>query len=391
MPASKPAIARVLQMVRESGCNESELVYLVRGEPDFNTPAHIRQALSQAVEAEYTHYPPAAGYPDLRQAIVEQRQTKTDMPVDLDEVLITTGATMGMYVALQALIAPGDEVLLPAPIYDVYLGQIAAAGGRAVQVPARSGDALSAGEAHFHIPMNLLAKALTPNTKAIILNTPWNPTGTVMTREELQAIGAFAVEHDLYVLVDEIYEELVYNNHKHYSLASLSDDFRSRTITINSFSKTYAMTGWRLGYNIAPQALTEAMLRQYRLSSRGSSAFVQRAGLAALQGPWEPVAQMVAEYTQRRQLLVNLVNQIEGVHCLAPEGTFFCLVDIRNLRQTSETIARHLLHDVGLVVVPGSFYGPALDGFLRLSFSYSQENIRRGAERLVDSIHRLGI
>lgn len=387
----KSAIARMLQLVRESGRDESELVYLVRGEPDFNTPAHIRQALSQAVEAEYTHYPPIAGYPDLRQAIAEQRQTKTGIPVDPDEVLITTGATMGMYVALQALITPGDDVLLPAPIYDVYLGQIAAAGGRAVQVKAGSGDAQSAGGAHFHIPMNLLEEALTPDTRAIILNTPWNPTGTVMTQEELQTIGAFAIEHDLYVLVDEIYEELVYDTHKHYSIACLFDAFRSRTITINSFSKTYAMTGWRIGYNIAPQVLIEAMLHQYRQSSRGSSAFVQRAGLAAIRGPWEPVARMVAEYTQRRKLLVNLVNQIEGVRCLAPEGTFFCLVDIRNLRQTSEAIARHLLQDVGLVIVPGSFYGPTLDGFLRLSFSYSQDNIRRGVERLADSIHRRGI
>jgi aminotransferase len=374
----------MMQYARDIGRDESDLVYLVRGEPDSITPAHIRKALSEAVEAGYTHYPPIAGYRKLRQAVAQRIKENYVLDVDADnEVLITSGATMGMYLAIHGVLRPSDEVLLPEPIYDAYIGQLTLHGAKAVFVSTEMTDS------HFHLSRNDLEAARTPYTKAIILNTPWNPTGTVMSRAELIEIAEFAVEHELYIFVDEIYHSLVYDDHVHYSLASLSDEYRERVITINSFSKTYAMTGWRLGYNLASPSITKAMLLHYQQCSRGSSAFVQQAGVAALLGPQEHINDMLVEYAERRKLVVEGLKKINGLGCLVPEGTFFCLLDARMLRISSEELAQYLVRDYGLITVPGVYYGSNLEGFLRISFSYGREEIARGLERLADGIHQL--
>lgn len=379
-----PAVSRMLEFARRSGRDPARLVTLVRGEPDFRTPEHICRSLWEAIEAGYTHYPPVHGYAELRRAVAHRVQIDHNLEFDPDqEVLITTGATTGMYVALLAVVRPGDEVLLPEPIYDPYPNQVRILGGRPVFVPTeRQGS-------HFHISKEALEATVSPHTRAIILNTPWNPTGAVLSGEELLQIGEFAVEHDLIVIVDEIYEKFVYDGHVHHCLAGLSADFRERVITINSFSKTYAMTGWRLGYNLASPALTRAMRLHFEQLSRGSTAFVQRAGLAALSGSQDPVNEMVAEYTRRRRLMVDGLNEIEGLECIAPEGTLFCLVKAQAYHQSSEELAQFLVREWGLLTVPGSYYGPSLDNYLRLSFSYSPQEIASGLELLAEGLQQM--
>jgi aspartate aminotransferase len=378
-----PAVLRMLEFARHSGRDPASLVSLVRGEPDFQTPGHICRAAWEALEAGYTHYPVTHGYGELRQAVADR--IRADQELDFDpetEVLITDGATAGMYLALLATLEAGrDEVILPDPIYDAYANQVRILGGKPIFVQTRRNGA------HFHIDTDVMKAALTPRTRAIILNTPWNPTGTVVSREELRQIGEFVIEHDLIAIVDEIYEKLVYEGHVHCSLVGLSTALRGHVITINSLSKSYAMTGWRLGYNLASPDLIRAMKLHYEQFSRGSPAFVQRAGIAALRGPQDAVAQMVLEYAGRRRLLIDQFASIANVECIAPEGTFFCLVDVRGCGQASERLAYYLVRDWGLLTVPGSYYGCSLEGYLRISFSYARKDILRGLELLAEAVH----
>jgi aspartate/methionine/tyrosine aminotransferase len=378
-----PAVARMLESARRSGRDPAKLVSLVRGEPDFETPDHIRRAAWEALEAGYTHYPATHGYSELRQAVADRIRTDQELDFDPDrEVLITDGATAGMYLALLAVLEEGrNEVILPDPIYDAYANQVRVLGGKPVFFQTRRSNA------HFHIDTEVIEAALTPRTRAVILNTPWNPTGTVLSKEELHNIGELVLQHDLIAIVDEIYGKIVYESHVHCSLVGLSAALRDHVITVNSLSKTYAMTGWRLGYNLASSSLTRTMKLHYEQFSRGSPAFVQRAGIAALRGSQDVVTQMVAEYAERRRLMVDQFASIAGVECIAPEGTFFCLVDVRDCGQNSEELARYLVREWGLLTVPGSYYGPSLEGYLRISFSYAREDILRGLELLAQAVH----
>lgn len=381
---SSPAVSRMLTYADKHGRNGQNLVSLVRGEPDFITPEHICRAMWEAIEAGYTHYPVINGYRDLRRAVAER--LKADHALDVDpeqEVLITSGGTAGMYIALQAVIEAGDEVLLPDPIYDPYPNQVRVLGGVPVFVRAEEQDG------HFSLTREALERAVTPRTRALILNTPWNPTGSVLNSTELSSIGAFAVEHGLVIIVDEIYEKLVYGDHKHVCLAALAEAYRDHVITVNSFSKTYAMTGWRLGYNFARPKFVRAMHLYYQHFSRGSAAFVQQAGIEALNGPQDCVSEMVAAYSARRQLMVDLISEINGINCLAPEGSLFCLVDARATGYSSEALAQYLVRDWGLLTVPGSYYGASLEGYLRLSFSYAEDDIERGIDLLRKGIQAI--
>lgn len=374
---ASPAVGRMLNYAREAGQNPGELVSLVRGEPDFPTPEHISRALWQAIQDGYTHYPQIQGYPELRRAVGDRVRVDHGVEFDPDaEVLITSGGTAGMYLALLATIQPGDEVIMPDPIYDPYANQVIVVGGVPVSVP------VAVVGSHFHISAEMLASALTSRTRAIILNTPWNPTGTVLSLSELMTIGEFAAEHELYLLVDEIYEKLLYDDNKHHCLAGLSPAFRDNVITINSFSKTYAMTGWRLGYNLASASLINTMQLYHQHFSRGSTAFVQQAGVAALNGPQTSVDEMVAEYAERRNLMLARLREIDGIRAIVPEGGLFFLVDIRGFGLGAEAMAKYLVREWGLLTVPGPYYGPSLEGYLRLSFSYAREDIVRGVERL---------
>lgn len=379
-----PVVAQMLQRARALQDAGASLITLGRGEPDFDTPERICRAAVRALQRGETHYPAIQGIPELRVAVAEKLARENGLCVDpATEVLITTGGTMGLYLALMATVSPGDEVLLPDPIYDAYRGAIGLAGGRPVPVPSeRAGD-------HFAVPVDTLRTHITSHSKALLLNTPWNPTGSVVTKSELESVGDLASEHNLFIIVDEVYENIVFEGHTHVSLAALAEELKSRTITVNSFSKTYAMTGWRLGYNVASEDLVSAMTRVYQQSSRGPVTFVQWAGVEALRGPQSGVQLMAQEYTRRRALLMEGLSDIAGVRTCVPEGTFFALVDIRDFGVSSLELADHLLNEGHLITIPGEAYGSLGEGHIRLSFAVSQDAILEGLARMSEALKRL--
>ena len=379
-----PAVTQVREKARRLEAGGAKLTYLMRGEPDFETPAHIRQAAIEALQAGQTQYPPVQGVPLLRQAIAARMRRDFGLEVDPDtEVLITDGATMGIYAAVQAVINRGDEVILFDPVYDPYPTVVRMAGGVPVQLSA------SASEGHFSVDYAAIEKAITANSRAILLNTPWNPTGTVMTRQEMLTLVDLAEAHNLVLIVDEIYEKLTFDQHNHHNLASLSASARARTVTVNSFSKTYAMTGWRLGYTIAPPDLTHAMLKVGQQFSRSAATFTQLAGAAALNGSQDVVSQMQQVYAQRRAYLTNSLHQAGLSSFHPPEGTFFALLDVRPYGKTSQQMADFLLETARVVTIPASVYGPGGEGYVRLSFACSDEALKVGMEAIVEGLKGL--
>lgn len=379
-----PAVARVLDKARQLEAGGAELTYLVRGEPDFDTPAHIRQAAIEALQAGHTHYAPTQGIPQLRQAVANRLWRDFELSIDSDEeVIITTGATMGIYLAIQAIIDPGDEVIIFNPVYDPYPIVVRMAGGVPIQVPTQEQNG------HFSVSREGIEDVLTERSKAILINNPWNPTGSVMSADELLTLVDLAETYDLILIADEIYEKITFDGHKHHRLASLSTEARARTITVNSFSKTYAMTGWRLGYNIAPPAITRAMLRIAQQFSRSAATFVQFAGIAALDGPQDAVDLMVNAYARRREFVTQSLSHVDVMTFHPPEGTFFALVDVRPFGKSSQSVADYLLEQANIVTIPGGVYGMAGEGYIRLSFAYQEDTLHRGIEAIVRALEQL--
>lgn len=380
-----PVVSQIKEKARRLEASGKPLIYLSRGEPDFETPVHIRAAANRALQDGHTHYPPMRGIPELRRAIAGRVGRDFGLLRDPEEeVLVTTGATMGLYIALFALINPGDEVILLDPIYDPYSTLVRLAGGSPIRIEA------SVKEGRFSVSSQDLENAATKRTKAILINNPWNPTGSVMTPEEISVLVDYAEAHDLILICDEIYEKIVFDDRKHYNLAASSPLARKRTVTVNSFSKTYAMTGWRLGYNLAPPPLTQAMLHIAQQFSRSAASFVQHAGVAALNGPQEAVDKMVDHYARRRERITKLISHSDLHAGRPPEGTFFYFLDIRKYGMDAQSLADLLMEQSGVVTVPGSLYGPAGEGFLRISFAYSEDTLQRGLEALIRFFQRLG-
>ncbi|MBI1918701.1 MAG: pyridoxal phosphate-dependent aminotransferase [Planctomycetes bacterium] len=360
------------------------LLSLMRGQPDTPTPAPIVEAACRALRDGRTGYPDNQGEPALREAIAEKLTRDNGLSFHpATEILVTDGATGGISTALAVLIGPGDEVLLPDPVYDAYNGPITLWGGR--PLPVRS----IVRDGRFVLGRAALEAAVTPRTRVLLLNTPWNPVGTVLARAELQELMDFAEQRDLFVLSDEIYEALVYDGQRHLSPASLAPAARGRTILVNSLSKTYAMTGWRVGYCAGPAEVVRAMLLALQQSSRGPATFVQDAAACALRSDQECVRRMAAEYQARRDLVVGRLRGLPGVEALVPEGGLFVMVDVRQLGRSSDEVRRFLLHETGVIVLHGSAFGPGGEGMLRVSFAAGGETLERGLERLRDGLLRL--
>ena len=381
MPRSsllKPtAINSILGEIHQLQAQGKTAVSLMRGEPDFPTPPHIVAAAAQSLQAGRTRYPDNRGEDGLRYAITVKLQRDNGLTYDgRTEILVTTGATLGILAALMAVLEDGDEVLLPDPVYDAYQSPVRLAGGRLV--PVRS--AIDGGR--FALTAEAIEAAVTPRSRVLLLNTPWNPVGTVFREAELRAIGDVVVRHGLTLISDEIYEAITYDGRCHRSPAALSDELRARTIVINSFSKTYAMTGWRVGYCAAPAPIVDAMFLVLQQASRGPATFVQDAAAQALLGPQEPVEEMRREYDRRRRQVIDTLTGIPGVRVLPPEGGFFAMIDIRERGVASDAARRRLLHDAGVAVVHGAAYGPGGEGTLRVSFGSGRETLTRGLELL---------
>jgi aspartate aminotransferase len=378
------AVNRILAEMRQLQAQGREIVSLMRGEPDFATPEAIATAAQEAIRAGRTRYPDNRGEPALRNAIATKLQRDNGVIYDAaSEILVTTGATLGIQAALMAIVNEGDEVLLPDPIYDAYASPIHMAGGivRSIPCPLRAG--------RFVLDAGALDAAVTRRSRVLILNTPWNPVGTVFSEQELRAVAAVIERHQLTLISDEIYEAITYERARHVSPASLSPAIRERTIVVNSLSKTYAMTGWRVGYCAAPSAVTQAMFLVLQQTSRGPATFVQDAAAEALAGSQEAVQRMRDEYTRRRSTVLQALGSIPNVTVLPPEGGFFAMVDVRGLGLPSDEIRRRLLHDAGVAVVHGAAYGPSGEGTLRVSFGSGGALLADGLDRLATGLTAL--
>ncbi len=368
----------ILAEVRAFQAQGKPLISLMRGEPDFPTPAHIVEASIRALRNGRTSYPDNRGEKVFREAVAQKLDRDNHLKFDpATEVLATTGATLGVYAALMAILNEGDEVLLPDPIYDAYQSPIRMAGGRVKPVVSEISNG------RFVISQEALERAWSPATKAMVLNTPWNPVGTVLTREELKMIADFCKRRNLFLISDEIYEAITYEDATHVSPLEVAPALRDRCVVVNSLSKTYSMTGWRVGYCAGPAPLIQAMLLVLAQSSRGPATFIQDAAAEALTGPQDCVSAMRQEYTSRRALVIE---RLPGV--IAPEGGFFAMVDVRESQAPSEDIRKRLMREHGVVVVHGAAYGPGGEGTLRISFASGGENLARGLERLREGLAR---
>ncbi len=378
------AVNAVLQEVRQAQAEGRQLVSLMRGQPDTATPAFIVAAAEAALRRGRTGYADNQGEPHLRAAVAEKLARDNGLSYDPSrEILITDGATAGLFAALGVLVEPGDTVLLPDPVYDAYAGPVAVWGGRPAAVRAVIRDG------RFTLERAALESAWTPRARVLLLNTPWNPVGTVLTADELAAIMDFAAAHDLVVVSDEIYEAFVYDRRRHVSPASLTPDARGRTVLVNSLSKTYAMTGWRVGWCVGPAEVVAAMLLLLQQWSRGPATFVQDAAAAALCADQSWLRAMAAEYQERRDRVVRGLRGIQRVEPLVPEGGLFVMVDVRGLSRSSDEVRRWLLREAGVVVVHGAAYGPGGEGTLRVSFAAGGAALEQGLERLRGGLLRL--
>ncbi len=371
--------------MREVQARGVNLASLMRGEPDFATPQHIVEACTRALAQGRTGYPDNRGEKNLREAVAKKLERDNRLRFDAGtEVLMTTGATFGIYAALMALLNEGDEVLLPDPVYDAYQSPIRLAGGRVQPVRSR----IEGGR--FVITRESLEAAWTPKARLLLLNTPWNPVGTVLSRAELEVLANFCENRNLVLVSDEIYEAITYGDHTHISPLAAAPQLRGRSILVNSLSKTYAMPGWRVGYCAGPAALIQSMFLILQQSSRGPATFIQDAAAEALAGPQDCVATMRAEYTKRREQVIAKLEGIRGVNVLPPEGGFFAMVDVRAFGIPSAEIRRRLLNEHGVVVVHGSAYGPGGEGTLRVSFASGGDVLARGLERLRKGLMHIG-
>jgi aspartate/methionine/tyrosine aminotransferase len=350
------------------------IVHLQIGEPDFDTPAHVREAAKRALDAGETHYPPFAGVPALREAIAGDATARKGFAVEPSQVFVTVGGKGVMLYAILGLVDPGDEVLVPDPGYPIYESLVRFVGATAVSVPIRMANA-------FRLDVDELATLVTPRTRLLVLNSPANPTGGVLTRSDLEAIAALAIRHDLWVLADEIYGRILYDGAEHFSIAALPG-MAERTIVLDGFSKTFAMTGWRLGYAIVPSALRETYSQLIINTISGAPTFAQLGAVAALTGPQDEVEAMVCEFQVRRDLVVDGLNAIPGIECARPTGAFYVFPSIAGTGLAGAELADRLLHEAGVCVLPGTAFGGLGGEHIRISYATSRENLAEALGRI---------
>ncbi|MCL6516076.1 pyridoxal phosphate-dependent aminotransferase [Alicyclobacillus sp.] len=365
-----------------------EVLSFAIGEPDFDTPEHIKEACIQALRENLTHYAPSAGLPELREAIARHVSETRRIDVHPDEVVVTPGAKPILFFAIHALVNPGDEVIFPNPGFPIYESVIRFVGGHPVPMPLVESRG-------FAFDADHLRSLVTPRTKLIILNSPHNPTGGLLSPDDLEVVADLARTYNLWVLSDEIYSRLVYDG-TFASVASLPG-MKERTVVLDGFSKTYAMTGWRLGYGVMPAALAEHIARLVTNSESCVNTFVQYGGLAALTGPQDAVDRMVAEFRARRRLMVEGLNAIPGVTCLWPGGAFYVYPNVTEACRRlgfddGRALQQYLLHEHGIAVLPRTAFGSPLpeesDVYVRLSYATSRDNIERGLERMHRALAR---
>jgi aspartate aminotransferase len=345
------------------------------GEPDFDTPEHIKAAAIAALEGGFTKYTPSSGLPELRQAISEKFAADNGLEYRPSQIIVSNGAKHSCYNAILAICEPGDEVIIPSPYWVSYPDMVKLAGAEPVivQTSERNGWKMTAEE---------FENAMTPRTKMVIMNSPGNPTGAVYSREEMEKIVEVAAEEDIYILSDEIYEKLVYDDVKHVSIASLSKTAYDLTITVNGFSKSYAMTGWRLGYMGAPETIAKAVDSIQSHSTSNPCSFAQKGAVAALKGDQQPLSDMHDEFDMRRNYMYDRISKIANITAVKPQGAFYVLVNISQLGLSSQNFSDRLLSKANVAVIPGIAFGD--DRTIRLSYATSIDVIKKGLDRFQD-------
>ena len=343
------------------------VIHLEIGEPDFDTPKYIRQAAAEALESGFTHYGPSAGLPEFRKLIAEQWSRDRGIPCDADSVVVTPGGKPIMFFAMLALLEEGDEVLYPSPGFPIYESVANFLNARSIPLVLRE-------ENGFDLDIKDLESKITSRTRLLVLNSPHNPTGAVLKPETVEAIAALARKHDFHILSDEIYGRIQYEG-RHLSIASLPG-MAERTIVLDGFSKTYAMTGWRLGFGIMEKQLAKHVARLMTNSNSCTATFVQKAGHAALAGSQAEVHAMVEEFRVRRDVIVAGLNALPGVRCFMPRGAFYAFPNITGTGIKSAELAKLVLEEAGVACLSGTAFGAAGEGYLRFSYANSTENIR---------------
>lgn len=378
------AITAKAKQLKESGVN---IVSFGAGEPDFNTPKYIRDCAIARIEKGGNGYTEASGLLDLKKAVCTKLLSDNQLTYKPNQIVISSGAKHSLFNALQAICNPGDEVIIPSPYWVSYYELTKMADAVPVLVEASAANL-------FKVTREQLESAVTANTKAILINSPNNPTGAVYTREELQAIGDFATKHDLYIISDEIYEKLIYGE-KHISIASLSDDLYARTIVVNGLSKAYAMTGWRIGYTASSVEIANIMSNVQSHATSNPNTIAQYAGIEALMGDQSAIEEMRVAFEERKAYMVKTIRQIPNVTCVEPKGAFYVMVDISYYKgksidginvENSLDFAAVLIEKANIAVIPGIAFG--VDDYIRLSYATSMANIEEGLKRLNDFCHK---
>lgn len=385
-PSITLAITAKAKELKEAGV---DVVSFGAGEPDFNTPKNIMDAAIKSMEEGKTKYTPTSGTIELREAICKKLKEDNNLSYNSNEIIVSTGAKQCLADAFMAILNPGDEVIVPIPYWVSYPELIKLADGVPVFVEGKE-------ENDYKYTLESLNKVVNDNTKAIIINSPNNPTGTVYSIEELKEIAEFAQKHDLIIISDEIYEKLIYDGKKHVSVASLSEDAYNRTIVINGFSKSYAMTGWRLGYAAGNAEVIKLMTSVQSHITSNTNSIAQYAGVEALNGPKDEIEKMVKKFEERRNLMIDRIKNITGLSVIRPEGAFYVMINLKNylgksinenVINNSVDFSRELLEHEKVAVIPGSAFG--LDKYIRLSYATSEELILKGLDRIESFLNKL--
>jgi len=363
----------VLARARAIEAQGRKVIHLEIGEPDFDTPAHIGEAAVQAIRDGYTHYTPAPGIPELREAVAGFFSRTRGVEYPPDRIVAVPGAKPILFYTIMALCQEGDEVVYPDPSYPMYQSISAFAGAKPVPVPLRE-------ENEFRLDPDELASLLTDRTRLVVLNTPENPCGSALTPKDHERIAEVLADRDVYVVTDEVYWAIRYDG-EHSSISQM-EGMRDRTILLDGCSKAFAMTGWRMGFAALPPPLVEPVTRLIINSVSCTATFVQKAAVAALEGPFEPVLEMVEEFRRRRDVIVTGLNRLPGFRTLEPRGAFYTFPNVTGIGRSSEEIADHILERAGVAILPGTAFGPGGEGYLRFSYANSVQNIRDALEAI---------
>lgn len=378
--SSTLAVLQKAEALRRAG---KDVVDLGPGEPDFNTPDNIKQAAHQAIDDNFTRYTPAAGVLELKQAIIDYFVRETGTRYEPQEIIVSAGGKQTLFNAIVTLVNPGDEVLIPSPYWVTFPEIVSFAGGKSVYIDTEPNG--------FQLTAEMVAERLTAQTRLLIVNSPCNPSGRIIDPVEFERIVRLAAERNIYVISDECYYQFTYAPHRPFSATSLPEDLRPYLLVSGSFSKTYAMTGWRIGYALATREWVAEMSKVQSHSTSNPTSIAQKAAIEALNGSQDSIVAMMAEYSRRRDYLIPALNSIEGVECVVPEGAFYAFANIKRVLNsrisTSAEFAQYLLDEAYVALTPGSAFGT--EGYIRISYATSMETLKKGVERIADCCKKL--